>query len=119
MSLYLYIPPLEIMHYWYQKNWRESVHTNHLSLSKFTLIISATFLIVNINTRTKTADHDNNPDSTIYIHWWHHPHDMSKPTMNTICNRTIKDKDLFSSMKIAVSQPRSLSDDSVRPILPL
>ncbi len=66
----------------------------------------------NINLRPPTTkiNTTSNTDNTLFIHWRHHPNDISKKTIRTIYNNTLQGKDTFNHMRIVTSRPKNLRD---------
>jgi hypothetical protein len=49
-------------------------------------------------------------EDTLYIHWRFHPTDIKKNTVCEIYNKTLKNHDNFSQMRIAMIRQKNLSD---------
>ena len=84
--------------------------TLRLLLNTIPLIQAATKYIDNIILRPPTTNINTtlNTDNTLFIHWRHHPNDISKKTIQTIYNNTLQGKDTFNHMCIATSRPKNL-----------
>ena len=138
LNLYLYIPPHsahpqscfkgfitgELLRYWRQNTNSEDyiqitssfiqrlLQRGHSLNDILPLIQAATKHIDNINLRPPITNINttSNTDNTLFIHWRHHPNDISKKTIRTIYNNTLQGKDTFNHMCIATSRPKNLRD---------
>jgi len=132
LNLYLYIPHLsahpssclkglltgELNRYWFQNSEEEDfidvttkfilrlVQRGHQIQHLIPSLYTAAANIDNINTR---ESHKNpNDDKTLYIHWHHHPFNISKHLIREIYNKTLQGSYNLQEIRLAVSRPKNL-----------
>jgi hypothetical protein len=136
LNLYLYIPPLsahphscikglitgEILWYWNQNSTPEElidittlfiqclINRGHTIQNLIPILLTAASTIDN-HLSTSKLDKTTDSDDTIYIHWEHHPTDISKNTARRVYNNNLKNIDNFSNIRISTTScPKNLRD---------
>jgi hypothetical protein len=132
LNLYLYLPPLsahphsclkglikgELNCYW----WRNSVTNFQHLITKLVKWFNARGHSVSSLEpifRQAAATLDNNrvnsnqntdQDTTLYIHWTHHPSGIQRSDLRRIYNKTLEPHDINNKMIVAISWPKNLRD---------
>jgi hypothetical protein len=135
LNLYLYIPPLsthphscikgliigKILSYWNQNSTPEdfteitTLFIQRLidrgnTIQQLTPILQTAALTIDNKLSTSKRGKNTENDDTLYIHWEHHPTDISKNTIRKVYNNTLRNIDNFTNMRIAMSRPKNLRD---------
>jgi hypothetical protein len=68
---------------------------------------------------TKCQEPNLQAQSTLYIHWTHHPKGIQRSEIHQLYNQTIKPHKTHDRMVVAMSRPRNLRDVLTRTALTL
>jgi hypothetical protein len=140
MNLYTHIPPLsahplscfkglitgELLCYWNQNSDKidfqnittQFIHClldhGHKLEDILPTITSAAAAIDNqapgTYNRSITNHMPSSQDDTLYTHWRHHPHGLSRHQIRDIYNNALKDNDGFTQMRVALSRHNNLRE---------
>jgi hypothetical protein len=133
LNLHLYIPPLsahpqscikgliagEIRRYWIQnspndfqtlvRKFIERLHARGHTVNNLTPLLLQAAATLDSHT-TKRQDPSPQAQSTLYIHWTHHPKGIQRSEIRQLYNQTIKQHGTHDRMVVAMSRPKNLRD---------
>jgi hypothetical protein len=68
------------------------------------------YILEDATTKPHTQTVQKNNQNTLYIHWQHHPSGLKRKNIREIYNKTLKGKDNFQKLTVALSRPKNLRD---------